>query len=543
MTPLGELANQYHAYRQSTDHLRHLWKGDLDYMEGWEDVSPHAITTRQHQLRDFANQAEQFRDLDGAELALAETIAFTARSAANELTWRTELNFPTPPIGLFSMLLTFLPRYSLSTDDHGDSYHRKLESLPELLQESAAGLHRGEETGVLPISRHLTGSVASIDAYLANPGMADPLASQPPPTSLSSSAQDEWSEKTARIIREAVRPAIVTYRDALVAVASAGRGDDAPGLCHLDGGSDVYLDLVWSHTSLELTGQQIHQIGLDQVAALEDEYRELAGKLLGSSDIGEIYNRLRDDPNLAYRDGATLVEDATRALARATEAADDWFGNLPVSACIGQEISQGGLAFYAKPIPEAGRPGVFFFNTADPTAWKTFQTEAVTFHESIPGHHLQLALAVEDPTLHGVHADLPVTVYSEGWGLYAERLADDMGLYSSPLDRVGMLSADSMRACRLVVDTGMHALGWSRTQAVNYILEHSPLSRGIAEGEIDRYIGMPGQALSYMIGRLEIDRLKAESATRNGFDIRGFHDQVLRYGMVPLPTLRRLVLS
>lgn len=543
MTPLGELASEYHLYRQSTDHLRQLWKGDLDYIDGWEDVSPDAIAGRQRRLREYANQAEEFLGLERTEVALAETIAFTARSAANELTWRTELNFPTPPIGLFSTILTFLPRYSLATEDHGHAYHRKLQALPDHLQESAAGLFRGRDAGVLPISRHLTGSVAAIDSYLANRGHNDPLTDQQPPTTLASAEQSAWRDETARIVRESIRPALGRYRDALVAVASEGRDDDAPGLCHLDGGEELYRDLVWSHTSLELTGEQIHEIGLEQVARLEDEYRELAGPLLGSSEIEEIYERLRDDPDLAYRDGATLVEDASRALARANESARAWFGQLPVSPCIGQEIDQGPLAFYAKPIPEVGKPGVFFFNTSDPAAWKTFQVEAIAFHESIPGHHLQLGLASEDPTLHGVHADLPVTVYSEGWGLYSERLADEMGLYSSPLDRVGMLSGDSLRACRLVTDTGMHALGWSRAEAVNYILEHSPLSRGIAEGEIDRYIGMPGQALSYMIGRLEIDRLRSEAAARDGFDIRDFHDRVLRNGMVPLPTLRRLVLD
>ena len=134
-------------------------------------------------------------------------------------------------------------------------------------------------------------------------------------------------------------------------------------------------------------------------------------------------------------------------------------------------------------------------------------------------------------------------MYSEGWGLYTERLADEMGLYSSDLAKIGMLAADSMRACRLVTDTGMHALGWSRDQAIDYVLAHSPLSRGIAEGEIDRYIGMPGQALSYMIGRLEIDRIRAEAEQSDSFDIKSFHDSILGHGLVPLGTLRRLVLN
>ena len=145
--------------------------------------------------------------------------------------------------------------------------------------------------------------------------------------------------------------------------------------------------------------------------------------------------------------------------------------------------------------------------------------------------------------MHGVHTELPVTVYSEGWGLYTERLADEMGLYSSDLDRIGMLAADSMRACRLVTDTGMHILGWSRDRAIEYVLAHSPLSRGIAESEIDRYIGLPGQALSYMIGRLEIDRIRHQAEQSEDFEIKAFHDAVLRHGAVPMGTLERLVLA
>jgi uncharacterized protein (DUF885 family) len=192
---------------------------------------------------------------------------------------------------------------------------------------------------------------------------------------------------------------------------------------------------------------------------------------------------------------------------------------------------------------DGSKPGRFFFNTADPSMWGTFQLEATTDHEGIPGHHLQLAIAQEDPRLHRLLGDYYIAAYNEGWGLYTERLADEMGLYSSELDRVGMLAADSMRACRLVVDTGLHALGWGRQQAIDYMLEHSPMTKVQVEGEIDRYIGTPGQALGYMMGRLEIDRIRSETQDRLGsrFDIKEFHDTVLSTGSVPIATLQRVV--
>lgn len=543
MPDVTELANSYHAYRQSTDHLRHIWDGDVDQLEHWEDVSPASIDGRIEKLRDFADRAELLETDDPSGRATLETIAFTARSAANQLRWRTGWTFPNPAIGLVPTILTFLPRYPLVTMDHGDRYLMKLDRLPAFLAEAADGVRRAAAARRLPLTRHLTMTIGAIDAQLTRAVRQNPLLAQPPPTRLADHQQQEWADRVTRVVEEAIHPALARYRDALTEVADNGAEDGHPGLCHVEGGADLYRDLIWSHTSLELSGEEVHQIGLDQIARLEEEYRSLAGPVLGTSNVSEIYSRLRDDPTLAYADGAQLVADATRALERASNAASDWFGRLPRSECVASEIAQGPLAFYSKPLPEVGKPGRFFFNTSDPSAWKTFQLEAVTFHESIPGHHLQLALVVESDDIGGVHTDLPVTVYSEGWGLYTERLADEMGLYSSDLAKVGMLAADSMRACRLVTDTGMHALGWSRDQAIDYVLAHSPLSRGIAEGEIDRYIGMPGQALSYMIGRLEIDRIRAEAEQRDSFDIKSFHDSILGHGLVPLGTLRRLVLN
>ncbi len=287
----------------------------------------------------------------------------------------------------------------------------------------------------------------------------------------------------------------------------------------------------------------MHAVGLAQVERLEDEYRQIAGPLLGTTDVAGIYSRLRDDPDLHYVDAGTLVADATDALARAAGAMGNWFGVLPASPCVATSIEQGPLAFYSQPALDGSKPGTFFFNTADPSMWGTFQLEATTYHEGIPGHHLQVALALENENLHPIHREPLVNAFLEGWALYSERVADEMGLYSSELDRVGMLAADSMRACRLVVDTGLHALGWSREQAIGYMLDHSPMTRVQVEGEIDRYTGVPGQALGYMMGRLEIDRIRAGAEQRlgNGFDIKAFHDVVLGHGDVTLATLARRV--
>lgn len=201
------------------------------------------------------------------------------------------------------------------------------------------------------------------------------------------------------------------------------------------------------------------------------------------------------------------------------------------------------IAYYLPPATDGSRPGSYFINTTEPTTRTRYEAEALAFHESIPGHHLQIAIAQELEDIPEFRKHALVTVYVEGWGLYTERLADEMGLYSGPLQRMGMLSFDSWRASRLVVDTGIHALGWSKQEAIDYMVANSPQALNNIETEVERYIGMPGQALAYMIGRREIMRLRSEAKRALGdrFDIKGFHDTVLGSGPVPLGILARLV--
>ena len=292
-----------------------------------------------------------------------------------------------------------------------------------------------------------------------------------------------------------------------------------------------------------MTAEEIHEIGRAQIAELDEEYRQLGSEVLETSDLGEIYARLRDDPTLRFDTGEDVRAAAELALGKAKAAMADWFGRLPQADCLVQETASGPTAFYYPPATDGSRPGSFFVNTSDPTAWKRYEMEALAYHEGIPGHHLQLAIAGELDGIPEFRKHAMVTAYAEGWGLYTERLADEMGLYSGPLERIGMLSADSMRAGRLVVDTGIHAKGWTRQQAIDFMANNSPLSLGTIEPEIDRYIGWPGQALAYMIGRLEIVRMRGEAMGAMGerFSIKGFHDTVLCSGLVPLETLDRMV--
>jgi uncharacterized protein (DUF885 family) len=321
------------------------------------------------------------------------------------------------------------------------------------------------------------------------------------------------------------------------------RPDEQCGLAWLPDGEQAYARAIRLYTTLELSPQEIHDIGRREVGRLAQEYRELGAAALDTADLGRIFEGLRSDPALRHTNGAEIVAAAAAALRKARAGMGDWFATLPRADCKVEETTSGAMAFYFQPAQDGSRGGVFFMNTAAPGAWGRFEIESTAYHEGIPGHHLQIAISGELSGLPEFRKHAWVTAYGEGWGLYAERLADEMGLYGTPLDRLGMLSNDSLRACRLVVDTGLHALGWSRTQAVAYMVANSPMDEGHLRAEVDRYVGSPGQALAYMLGRLEIQRLRAEAEARLGerFDIRAFHDTVLTSGPLPLPALARVV--
>jgi len=545
MDALTKLADDYYAFATSDSPLGLMWNGKLDHLDEWDDFSPDAVEGRKARYLAFAEAADAIEPGDDPfAIALRDSISTGARSAAIGMTWESELFQVSPKMGLFEMCLSFIGSYPLKTAKHGEQYLEKLRRMPGALAVLADAVRGAAAEGRVATARQLGATADSIDAYLAAPaGRDERLCCQEAPTTLAASEAEAWRDERDRIVAHDVRAGLAAYGATLREIAAQGRPDDKPGLCNLVGGLEVYRDHMWANLLTEHTAQEVHQIGLDKVAELEDEYRALAGPLLGTGEIGEIYARLRDDKAMVYTSPEAIVADAEAALARASVVAASWFGTMPLSKCPAFATDYGAMAYYSSPDIETGKEAAFYFNTADPSAWSTYELEAITFHEAIPGHHLQLALNAESPNLHKVQKEFFNTAYAEGWGLYAERLADEMGLYSSELDRLGMLSGDSLRACRLVVDTGIHALGWGRERAIQYMLDHSPMHRSHVEQEVDRYIALPGQALAYMIGRIEIQAIRAEAQARPGFDIRAFHDSVLRYGSVPLPTLRRLVLG
>jgi uncharacterized protein (DUF885 family) len=292
----------------------------------------------------------------------------------------------------------------------------------------------------------------------------------------------------------------------------------------------------------------LHETGLREVARVDEQLRDLACGTLGVRELEAALAALRGDPALHFSTSEEVFAKAASSLARAREAAPDWFGRLPLAQCdivpmAELEEAHAGAAYYRIPANDGSRPGQYVLNTSAPQHRPRYELEALTYHEAIPGHHLQIALGQELDELPLFRRNLGPTAYFEGWGLYAERLADEMGLYSSDLDRIGQLSFDAWRAGRLVVDTGIHAMGWSRSEAIDFMLRHTALAPQSIVDEVDRYIVTPGQALAYKTGQLELLRLRDDTRATMGaaFDLRAFHDTVLAGGALPLPTLRTVV--
>lgn len=367
--------------------------------------------------------------------------------------------------------------------------------------------------------------------------------------SWSESERDRFAQELRRAVESSIRPAFERYlkcvRDEILPHT---RPQDRVGLKDVPEGEAAYRDLIRVHTSLDLSAKEIHEFGLEEVGRVRGEMQTLGGRVLGAKDLPDVLSRLRGDRSLFFAQRDEVQSYAEESLKRALDAMPNWFGRLPKAGCEVRRIESyeekdSTIAYYRQPATDGSRPGTYYINTYAPETRPRYEAQALAYHESVPGHHLQIAIAQEIGSLPEFRRHLGVTAYVEGWALYTERLSDEMGLYSDDFDRIGMLSFDAWRACRLVVDTGIHAFGWSRQKAIDFMVDNTALGRNNIENEVDRYITWPGQALSYKIGQREFLRLRKMAEERLGsrFDIRAFHDCVLENGAVSLGILRQQV--
>ncbi|MEK7252583.1 MAG: DUF885 domain-containing protein [Actinomycetota bacterium] len=542
--PLNDLAVEYWEYVMKTEPTDALMLGDHRYDDRFEDLSRGAEDADIAARRDFAKRAKAVDPgtLTTDEKITREVLIFLTEAQADLQEMRPAEWNVSHTIGLQAMMPVVVPQLTLLEPAHAEAMIPKLRGLATAFEDAAARLREGVAGGMVPMRSTAEKSADQVDALLALPAAGHPLGLFRAPAGWLGEAT--WRAEIEKTLIASVFPALKMWRDTVADhVVPASRSDDQPGLPYLKNGEESYRRAIALYTTTDRSAASIHQIGLDQIAKLGDEYRTLGAEVLGTSNLDEIFTRLRDDPALHFSDGPSIIAASETAMAKAKAAMGGWFGRLPKADCVVAETPTGPTAFYFRPAADGSRPGTFFVNTADPTRWGRYEIESMAYHEGIPGHHLQLAIAGELDNIPEFRKRAFIAAYGEGWGLYTERLADEMGLYSGPLERIGMLSADSMRAGRLVVDTGLHAMGWTRQQAIDYFRNNSPMTQTTIEAEVDRYIALPGQALAYMIGRLEIQRMRteAEKKMQERFDIKGFHDTVLGSGLVPLSTLDRMV--
>jgi uncharacterized protein (DUF885 family) len=541
---VNALAQEYFDYLLTAWPTWGHLMGNYQHADLFDDASRAGEDEEIRRRREFATRADAIPTdgLSAQDLITREMIAFDGRRNADILEARFAEFGVDPIFGPVASLPVYMPKLPIPNAAVAEAMIAKVHGMGQHFRDLADRTLEGIARNRTPAAFAVDETVAQIDRWLAKPIDEDPLLQTAEPTGVDDDGA--WRDRLREAIETDVRPAMARYRDVIRdQVRPVSRSDDHVGLMWLADGEDAYNRMVRYHTTLDLSAKRIHEIGLEQIEKLAAEYRVLGQEVLGTSDVQEIFARLRNDPALHHTIGADIVEASRTALAKATAATGDWFGILPKAGCEVEEVQSGAIAYYFPPAKDGSRPGVFFMNTSDPSGWGRYQIEATSYHEGIPGHHLQLAISTELTSVPEFRKRAFIAAYGEGWGLYSERLADEMGLYSTPLDRMGMLEADSMRACRLVVDTGMHALGWSRQKAIDYMTENSPMRVSQIVPEIDRYAVTPGQALAYMIGRLEIQRMRreAEAALGDAFSIKGFHDTVLGSGLMPLPVLDRVV--
>jgi uncharacterized protein (DUF885 family) len=446
-----------------------------------------------------------------------------------------------PFLGPHTRLLSDTRQNTVTDMAQAAALLERYSDVPRFLEAALATQRQCADTGQTPAFAPATRVIEQLDGYLASDLDDDPFLVLKLPDE-----NGDWRDRARSLVTGTIRPAIAAYRDGLVEhLLPLARPDDRCGLVWMPGGEEIYRELIEHYTQLPTTPAAIHEIGRQWATEINAaEWREIGSLAFGADSLEAVFSRLHSDPELRFVDEDQMLEHARAAVDRAWGAVDDWFGHRPATPCQVVPVPAATApamppAYYSQPPVDGSRPGTYFLNTYKPEERDLFEYESIHFHEGIPGHHFDRSLASELDGIPTFRRYAAVHAHTEGWGLYSERLADEMGLYSSHTDRLGMVSADAWRAGRLVTDTGMHALGWSRDQAIEFLRTWTPIGLLTVEQEIDRYIGMPGQALSYKMGQLEIMRLRTHAEDRLGdsFDIKGFHDAMLINGAMPLPML------
>jgi len=529
---------QYPEYRREY--------GDMSGNQSWTDLSADVLEKRNADTHAFI-----------ADLSRIDPSSLSPTAQLNQRMLKTALQEEVESYenGLHLIALnmrsgpqhryTMVERLPMATETDYIDWLARLEKLPDQLSQYQALLEEGADRQRTQARIIIERIPKQLDALIVKKPQESPFwgVFETLPDSISPSRAKELQAQAADIIENKLIPAYAQFKT-FIEETYLPNSRAHPGIGSLPGGKEVYAMLARHFTTTNMTPEEIHNVGLAEVARIRGEMIEVIEEVGFDGDINAFNDFLRSDPQFYYETAEELLEGYQAVSKRLDPQLVKLFGKLPrmpygVRPIAPELAPDTTTAFYMRPALDGSRPGWYYVNLYKPEVRPKYEMEVLSVHESVPGHHLQIALAQEIEGLPEFRRNSSVTAFIEGWGLYSERLGYDMGLYKDPYSRYGQLIYDMWRAVRLVVDTGIHYFGWSRQEAIDYFKDNAAKTEADIINEIDRYIGWPGQALAYKIGQLKMLELRAlaEQELGDRFDIRAFHDELLGVGAIPLDAL------
>jgi len=542
---LNDLLAEQWEYNMRTSPIYASILGDKRYNDKVDDFSQKAIDDG---LADAKKFLDRFEAIDTTGFPEQEILNKKLMMRDLKMTLESARFKPWEmPVSQFGGVHVDMPQLvsvlSFQSVKDYDDYIARLKQMPRYFDENMIQMRKGMAEGLMPARILLEKVVTQSNGLATQTPEQSPFA-QPFakfPSGISEADQKRLREAGLAAIRDSVLPAYVKFTK-FVRDEYAPKGRTEPGVWALPNGAERYAFLVKQNTTTNLTPEEIHQIGLQQVHDIEARMLKVANQL-GFKDLKSLDAAIKKDPQLHFQSRQAIIDLYKKDTDQMYAKLPDLFGRLPKAKVeimpIEEFREKESATHYIQPAIDGSRPGHVMVNTGDFANRTRLDVETTAYHEGVPGHHMQIAIAQELPQLPPFRQNEYYNAYIEGWALYSERLGEEVGFFQDPYSYFGHLQDDMLRAIRLVVDTGFHYKHWTRQQVVDFFHDHSTIDEVEVQSETDRYMAIPGQALGYKVGQLEILKLRAYAKDQLGdkFDIRGFHDEVLGAGALPMDVL------
>lgn len=546
-----KLGKNYWEFVMRTNPISATFLGDGRYDDRLDELGPEIRLEKVRTCKDFLKRLNKINllDLTSSEkksysILKLQIEDFLESQKFKDWEWNLDQLF-----GLHIQLMDLLEIHPLKTKKNYEDLLSRYQKVPKVFDQYMGDLRDGLKSGRVAPKVAYDRIVQQLEKFLALKGndtiFASPLKKFP--SSFSKKDKQKFIKKFEKSIQENILPSYQKFLSFLKKEYGLKARKEV-GLLVLPDGKENYRFRVRHNTTTTKTPEALHALGLSELEKNRKEILDIAQKMGHKGDLKSFLEKIKSDKSNYFTSSKELMEKHTETLERMKKLLPKYFGRLPqipfeVKEMDPLKAASAPAAYYYPPTEDGSRPGIFWMNTLKPQEWANYSMETLAYHEAIPGHHLQIALATEQKELPAFQRHSHFTAYIEGWAHYTERLADEMSAYSSDLQRVGMLMDQAWRAIRLVVDTGIHYYGWPRSKALNFMRETRTANEMEMNNEIDRYIVWPGQALAYKVGSRTILDLRewAKKELNSRFDIREFHDVVLLNGPLPLFTLKEVI--